>query len=158
MLNPIEKFKVAILHMNRDSNHCFLSEYMKWLPTFLHCITMNMISLHLLFLRMYCTGPKALVFMFSPFSAVCPYTYMSRPYSVYMHHWFLAPQAYLCSTSLMEYSLLINFIYTVKSDTLNLVDISMSNGTSSWQLFLEMWYIALELKALSISLTGIIRL
>ncbi len=47
---------------------------------------------------------------------------------------------------------------TVKSDTLNLVDISMSNCTSSWQLFLEMWYIELELKALSISLAGILRL
>ena len=22
MLNPIEKFKVAILHLNRDGNHC----------------------------------------------------------------------------------------------------------------------------------------
>ncbi len=32
-----------------------------------------------------------------------------------------------------------SYNYTVKSDTLNLVDISMSNCTSSWQLFLEMW-------------------
>ncbi len=24
MLNPIEKFKVAILHINRDWNHCYI--------------------------------------------------------------------------------------------------------------------------------------
>ncbi len=38
--------------------------------------------------------------------------------------------------------------YTQKSDSLYQIDISLSNCTSSWQLFSEMWNIALELKAL----------
>ncbi len=44
--------------------------------------------------------------------------------------------------------------YAQKGDTLYQIDISMSNSTSSRQVFSEMWNIALELKALSISLKG----
>ena len=35
MLNPIEKFKVAILHLNRDRNHCCFNEIKVFEPKFI---------------------------------------------------------------------------------------------------------------------------